>query len=111
MGASNHGWFFAYIFSTFTYVALVTFISASLSWYLIFEEFNELNDDHYLSLLDSWVGDYQIHLYIVVSLLLFVIGLFFLSSLLMLLSVQVRNFVSNMTTSERYGRGTKVSVG
>jgi palmitoyltransferase ZDHHC13/17 len=102
VGASNHGWFFAYIFSTFLYVALVTYISGEISWYLIFEDLG--GHELHLTLLDSWAGEYKNHVYIIMSLILLALGIFFLSSLLMLLNVQMKNFLTNMTTSERYGR-------
>lgn len=103
MGASNHGCFFAYIFITFIYVVLVTYISGEITWYLIFEDLG--GDELHLFFLDSWAGDYKNHMYIVLSLILLTLGLFFFGSLLMLLNVQMRNFLTNMTTSERYGKG------
>jgi palmitoyltransferase ZDHHC13/17 len=102
VGASNHGWFFAYIFSTFIYVTLVTYISGEISWYMIFEDLG--GHELHLTFFDSWAGDYKNHVYIVISFILLALGLFFLSSLLMLLNVQTKNFLTNMTTSERFGR-------
>lgn len=54
VGASNHGWFFAYIFSISLYVAIVTFISGEISWYMIFQDLggHELR----LTFMDRWAG-------------------------------------------------------
>lgn len=102
VGASNHGWFFAYIFSVTIYAGLATYISGEILWYMIFEDLggHELHQTFF----DSWAGEYKNHVYIVISLILLSLGVFFLSSLIMLLNVQIKNFLTNMTTSERYGR-------
>jgi predicted PurR-regulated permease PerM len=69
---------------------------------MIFEDLG--GHELHLTFLDRWAGEYKNHLYIIMSLTLMALGVFFLSSLVMLLNVQIKNFLTNMTTSERYGR-------
>jgi DHHC palmitoyltransferase len=101
VGLGNHNWFLAYIVNTLAYV----FVTLDLSQHVLFTFILEHWDDEmfeYKGLKD--LSRYDEEGLFIASVIQLIIAAFFFVSLFLLLVMQLRNYLSNMTTSERFSK-------
>ncbi len=107
VGVGNHTWFFAYTFITLGYITLSIMISS----HIIISLWNFHWQDYLFHFkgLEDIQKDYHQELIILSCLFQLPLGIFFFASLFILVIMQTRNFLTGLTTSERFSRSSLIS--